>query len=161
MGYMSTDLTLRIESTSLENTLQLAASLGAKLHGGEVIELVSDLGGGKTAFVRGLAQGLGSNDTVSSPSFTISNQYTSKNLTIHHFDFYRLNEAGIIKQELQEIIDEPNAITVVEWADIIEAVLPKTRLTIQIRTISEEGRIFTLTYPESLSYLVPIEGKPL
>lgn len=125
------------------------------MRGGEVIELVSDLGGGKTAFTRGLAAGMGSKDVVHSPSFTLSNVYKSANLTIYHFDFYRLAEPGIIANELSEIIDDPKAVVVVEWANIVEDLLPKTRLSIIIESIDETQRQFKLTYPTSLGYLIP------
>lgn len=154
---MSTDKTWQTVSTSLENTAKLAASLGARLRGGEVIELVSDLGGGKTAFVRGLAAGMGSSDKVRSPSFTISNVYAAGDLTLYHFDFYRLNDAGIVANELAEVVDDPKAVVAVEWASIVEDVLPAERLTIRIKTTGEFTREFTFTYPEKLKYLIPEE----
>lgn len=124
------------------------------MHGGELIELVSDLGGGKTAFVKGLAKGAGSNDTVSSPSFTISNQYTAGDLTLYHFDFYRLHEAGILEAELAELFTDPKAVVIIEWADIVEQVLPAERLTIHIRPTGETSRQLSLSYPEKLAYLL-------
>src|ERR1700712_1196496 len=117
---MSTEQTSQIESTSLQATLDLAAAIGMKLKGGEVIELVSDLGGGKTAFVKGLARGMGSTDVVRSPSFTISNQYKAGSKTLYHFDFYRLFDPGIMRDELAEILQDPNAVVVVEWASIVD-----------------------------------------
>jgi tRNA threonylcarbamoyladenosine biosynthesis protein TsaE len=152
---MSTAQTWETESTSLEATLALAERVGSKLKGGELIELVSDLGGGKTAFVRGLAKGLGSSDTVSSPSFTISNQYQAGKLTLHHFDFYRLHEPGILEAELQELVDDPEAIVVIEWADIVEDVLPADRLTVTITPTGDESRRLSFNYPEELEYLLP------
>jgi len=153
-GHMSTAQTWETESTSLEATLALAERVGSKLKGGELIELVSDLGGGKTAFVRGLAKGLGSQDTVSSPSFTISNQYQAGPLTLHHFDFYRLHEPGILADELRELLADPQAVVVIEWADIVENVLPEERLTVTITPTGESSRKFQLNYPEQLSYLI-------
>ena len=125
------------------------------MRGGEVIELVSDLGGGKTTFVRGLAAGLGSSDPVHSPSFTLANQYKSSRLTLYHLDFYRLREAGIMRDELAEILADPHAAVVIEWADIVEAVLPAEHLTIRIETTSETARRFTFSYPDRLAYLTP------
>jgi tRNA threonylcarbamoyladenosine biosynthesis protein TsaE len=146
----------RLHSTdSLEDTIGFAADIGRKLRGGEVIELVSDLGGGKTAFVRGLAQGAGSHDGVRSPSFTLSNQYRADKLTIYHFDFYRLKEPGIMRDELAELINDPEAVVVVEWADIVEDVLPTERLTASIRVTGENDREFTLTFPINMKYLFP------
>jgi tRNA threonylcarbamoyladenosine biosynthesis protein TsaE len=150
---MSTVLTSTIISTSALQTEQLGAQLGRNLRGGEVVELVSDLGGGKTTFVRGLARGMGSTDKVSSPSFTLSNEYAAKNLVLHHFDFYRLNEPGILKEELTEILEDPQAVTIVEWADIVEDVLPADKLTVHMRTTGENSRDITLSVPEHMNYL--------
>lgn len=150
---MSTDLTWQTVSTSLENTERLAAAIGSRLKGGEVIELVSDLGGGKTAFVRGLAKGMGSSDKVASPSFTISRQYSAGDLTLHHFDFYRLSDPGIVANELAEVVNDSKAVVAVEWADIVEAVLPAYKLTVHITNTGENNREFTFTYPETLAYI--------
>jgi len=125
------------------------------LRGGEVIELVSDLGGGKTAFVRGLAKGMGSKDVVHSPSFTLSNQYAAGHLTLHHFDFYRLDEPGIMQNEIAEVLEDSTAVVAVEWANIIENVLPPDRLTITIQSVDEDQRDISCMFPDKLSYLFP------
>jgi tRNA threonylcarbamoyladenosine biosynthesis protein TsaE len=150
---MSTGLTQEINSTSLSDTLALASQIGSRLKGGEVIELVSDLGGGKTAFVRGLVEGVGSEDRVSSPSFTLSNQYTGNGLTVYHFDFYRLDKPGILEQELEEILEDSQAVVVIEWAGIVNASLPDKRLTINIIPTGEDERRIILEYTSTLSYL--------
>lgn len=129
--------------------------IGHKLRGGEVIELTSDLGGGKTAFVRGLAKGMGSTDPVHSPSFTLSNQYRAGKLTLHHFDFYRLNEPGIMERELAEVLEDPQAVAVIEWGGIAETVLPPGRLVIHIKPTGETSRQFNFSCPNNLSYLSP------
>jgi tRNA threonylcarbamoyladenosine biosynthesis protein TsaE len=143
-----------MDSTSLDESLALAARIGAKLKGGEVIELISDLGGGKTAFVKGIAQGAGSSDIVSSPSFTLTNQYQAGLKTIHHFDFYRLNEPGILKDEIAEIISDRQNVTIIEWADLISDTLPDERLRIEIRVTGETSRNFKISCPDSLGYLI-------
>jgi tRNA threonylcarbamoyladenosine biosynthesis protein TsaE len=125
------------------------------LKGGEVIELVSDLGGGKTTFVKGIAKGLGITEEVHSPSFTISNQHDGKKLTLYHFDFYRLQEPGIMKQELAEVITDNNAVTVIEWADIVEDILPANKLRIVISVKSENSRDIKASYDENTKYLIP------
>jgi tRNA threonylcarbamoyladenosine biosynthesis protein TsaE len=125
------------------------------MRGGEVIELLSDLGGGKTAFVRGLAKGMGSKDMVHSPSFTLANQYRAGGLTLYHFDFYRLKDPGIMRDELAEVLADPKAAVVIEWANIVEDVLPVERLTVQIRVKSETGREFSFECPDNLQYLNP------
>ncbi len=147
-------MTWQTRSTNSSVTEQIGAKVGAKLRGGEVVELVSDLGGGKTTFVRGLARGFGSNDKVASPSFTISKVYKSGTKEMHHFDFYRLNEAGIVKRELAEVIGDDQVVVVVEWADLVQSVLPGDRLTIQFKTINESTRELEFAFPKSLEYLV-------
>lgn len=119
-----------------------------------MIELVSDLGGGKTTFVRGLARGLRSADRVASPTFTISKVYQAADKQLHHFDFYRLHEAGIIADELAEVVDDPQNITVVEWGDIVQNVLPAKRLTITIHRTGDDSRDIMVHYPDALHYLV-------
>jgi len=147
-------LKLVIKSTSLNNTLKIAENIGRQLCGGEVIELISDLGGGKTVFAKGLAKGAGSDDLVSSPTFTISKVYNAPKFSIYHFDFYRLDDAGIVAQELAEVIDDNKAVAVIEWAGAVKDVLPKQRLTINIEQMSLNGRQLTFIYPKKLSYLL-------
>lgn len=125
------------------------------MRGGEVIELVSDLGGGKTTFVRGLARGMGSAEPVHSPSFTLGNQYRSAKLTLYHFDFYRLFEPGIMRDELAEVLADPAAVVVIEWGKIVEDVLPAKKLTVHFRVTGTDSRQLIFTCPSELSYLVP------
>ena len=145
---------MQIDSTSSEQTEQLAEKLGAKLRGGEVIELVSDLGGGKTTFTRGLVRGTGSTDQVASPTFMLSREYAAPEFTIAHFDFYRLGEAGIVADELAEVIGDPKYVSVVEWGEIVHDVLPENRLTIHIAQTGEDTRQLLFEYPLALAYLV-------
>ena len=111
--------------------------MGKLLKAPQVIELRSDLGGGKTTFVRGIVNGLGSKDKVVSPSFTLNRIYKAPNLEIHHFDFYRLAEPGIVSDQLKESLANPKVITVVEWSDIVKNVLPANRLTIEFTPIPD------------------------
>jgi tRNA threonylcarbamoyladenosine biosynthesis protein TsaE len=124
------------------------------LKGGEVIELVSDLGGGKTTFTRGLVRGLGSEDRVASPTFTISKVYDAGNKQVHHFDFYRLHEAGIIADELAEVAGDPSTVVVVEWADVVKHVLPENHLTVLITQNPDGSRTLKFSAPEALEYLM-------
>jgi tRNA threonylcarbamoyladenosine biosynthesis protein TsaE len=142
------------ETSSAVETEQLGERLGASLKGGETVELVSDLGGGKTTFVRGLMRGLGSTDNVASPTFTISKLYQAGDIEIHHFDFYRLQEAGIIADELAEVTGDPKAIAVVEWADVVQHVLPADRLTVRIEQTRTGSRQLTFSSPVTVQYLV-------
>lgn len=139
---------MRIASGSSEATEQLGAAIGAKLKGGTVLELTSDLGGGKTTFVRGLAHGLGSVDHVSSPTFKLSNVYTIADNAerwdrverLYHYDFYRLPDAGLMGHELHEALSDANGVVVVEWGEVVAQVLPKDRISIRIVAKTETER---------------------
>lgn len=118
--------------------------IGSLLIGGEVIELVGDVGSGKTTFVKGLAVGLGISDYIQSPSFSISRVYdNNKGMNLIHYDFYRLDDPGLMANELNESIDNKNNIVVIEWADVVEGVLPADRLKINIEYLSENERKMT------------------
>jgi tRNA threonylcarbamoyladenosine biosynthesis protein TsaE len=111
------------------------------LHGGEIIELIGDVGSGKTTLVKGIAIGLGIEEYVQSPSFMINRVYKGRdNVILSHYDFYRLDNAGIMANELQEVIDSPNTITIIEWAEVVKDVLSKDRLSILITTLTETSR---------------------
>lgn len=151
---MSTDLTFQINSTSSDFTEKLAAKIGKNLKGDEVIELISDLGGGKTVFTKGLVAGAGSQDLVSSPTFTISKIYKCPKFEIHHFDFYRLSDPGVVKLELKEVIHDKKIVTVVEWANIVGKVLPKKHIKTEIKSSNDNERLIKITVPESDGYLL-------
>lgn len=119
--------------------------------------MVADLGGGKTTFVRGLARGMGSSDAVSSPTFTLNRVYEcAGGLQLHHFDFYRLSEPGIVADQLNESLNNPHAVTVVEWSDIVKDVLPKEHLSINFRPAmnNPEGRQIVFKYTLALQPVV-------
>ena len=145
---------MQIKSISSDNTEQIGIQIGEQLNGGEVIELISDLGGGKTTLTRGIAKGAGSHDDVASPTFTISRVYLAPKFEIHHFDFYRLDNAGIIAHELEEAQTDKKIVTIIEWGDVVSDVLPKERLRIILsnETGDFEQRLITLHIPDSLAY---------
>lgn len=143
-----------IISTSPEETERLAVVMGANLRGGELIELASDLGSGKTTFTRGLVRGAGSTDAVASPTFTISRVYKGPKFDIHHFDFYRLQEAGLAAHELQDLLNDPQIVIVVEWANVVADVLPANRLTIEITAQDETSRRLHCKFTKQLEYLM-------
>lgn len=145
---------LKLTSASAEQTEQLAMAIGRRLRGGEAIELVSDLGGGKTTFTRGLARGAGSSDVVSSPTFTISKIYKTPHFDIHHFDFYRLPNAGLASHEVEDLLDDPKIVLVVEWGGVVDHILPDRRVTINLTRSGDESRQLLVTYPENLGYLL-------
>lgn len=147
----------QIISIGSDDTERLGELLGKHLDGSEVIELRADLGGGKTTFVRGLVRGLGSKDIVTSPTFTLSNTYKSQNgLEIHHYDFYRLSEPGIMAEQLAESRDGGKIVTVVEWSDIVNNVLLTERITVEFKPTKTDPneRAITITYPEDKRGLI-------
>jgi tRNA threonylcarbamoyladenosine biosynthesis protein TsaE len=143
---MSSDMTYAISTSSSEATQVVAERLAKLLQGGEVIELASDLGGGKTTFVQGLARGFGYSGEVTSPTFTLKISYDLGNgLKLNHYDLYRLGQSGVVGDELMEDIQEPGSITVIEWAGIIEGDLPKDRLRIKFVPEGENDRNLEIT----------------
>lgn len=129
--------------------------LGSQLRGGEVIELRSDLGGGKTTLVRGLVRGAGSVDRVSSPTFNLSRVYKTGNFDIAHYDFYRLEQTGLLADQLAEVIDG-KSVVIVEWAGIVEDILPEDRMSIEFNPIADDPdeRQVVIHYQESNSLLI-------
>lgn len=124
----------------------IGEKIGRRLRGGEVIELIGDVGAGKTTFTRGLARGLNINDPIVSPSFTINCNYAGRDgLTLHHYDFYRLEDAGIINMELAESANDNHAVTVVEWAETVYNTLPSDRVVININYLPDQGREIVIT----------------
>lgn len=123
---------LAIQSRSPEETRRLAVALSPLLRPGDVMALGGDLGAGKTTFVQGLAVGLGIPDRVTSPSFVLMKEYLGGRYPLIHMDVYRL-------ERMQEVVDlgydeflDPSHIVVVEWGDMVEPLLPKEHLSIQI-----------------------------
>ena len=117
-----------------------------RLTGGMVVELIGDVGAGKTTLTRAIARELGVKGPVQSPTFTISNRYDLPDGRIlAHYDFYRLGEAGIMADELDEAIHDPQTITIIEWGDIIADILPDDRVTLQIVSPTETERKITVT----------------
>lgn len=129
-------------------------SLGAAMRGGECLELIGDVGAGKTTLTKGIARGMGIDEDVQSPTFTLSRIYETDNLSLHHYDFYRLNEPGVMSYELAESLADPRAVTVIEWAETVEDVLPNDRVVITLRyTPDGEVRIVSLDAPDKRKYL--------
>lgn len=116
-------------------------AIGKILGGGETIELIGDVGSGKTTLTKGIALGLGVTESVQSPSFTINRVYPARDdLELAHYDFYRLDDSGIMADELSEAINRDDAVTVIEWAGLVDGILPEDRLTIRFVSPSETTR---------------------
>lgn len=136
---------MTIEVTDESMMKKLGQALGTQLRGGEVIELVGDVGAGKTTFTKGLAVGLGVDEDVQSPSFTISRVYDGRDeLRLAHYDFYRLHDAGIMAHDLEESVGDPATITVIEWADVVKTILPEEYLEIRFSSPTESTRVLQI-----------------
>lgn len=134
-----------IEVKNEKDMQSFGERVGHLLRGGEIIELVGDVGAGKTTFVRGLAAGMGVNETVQSPSFTVSRLYDAMNeLQLVHYDFYRLSDPGIMVNELVETVTRATNVTVIEWSDTIKSILPRDRLTMTISPLDDNSRSIVL-----------------
>tara|TARA_B000000460_G_scaffold244041_1_gene213700 strand:- start:10 stop:447 length:438 start_codon:yes stop_codon:yes gene_type:complete len=141
-----------LEAKTETELKRIGAILAASFKGGEVVQLIGDVGAGKTTFTKGLALGLSVKGDVQSPSFTISRVYDARDgLQLAHYDFYRLQDPGILTAELQEVVHDPTTITVIEWADSVEGVLPDTHISISFAAPSETTR--TVTLPDSYKEL--------
>lgn len=106
-----------------------------------VFELIGDVGTGKTTLVRGIAQGLGIEEPVTSPSFTISKSYACPDgRTLIHYDFYRLDDPGLMAEDLEENLKNPHNIVVIEWSDTVKDILPKDHITVNIKYNDDGSR---------------------
>jgi tRNA threonylcarbamoyladenosine biosynthesis protein TsaE len=140
--YMSKTIT-----QSPEQTMEVAKRLGEKLKPGHVVCLNGDLGTGKTAFTTGIARSLGIDGYITSPTFTIVNEYTTGSLKMYHFDVYRIdNEDEMFEIGFEEYING-DAITVIEWADLIKGILPENRIEVLLEKDLSKGenvRVITI-----------------
>ena len=128
---------------SPQETEQLGQKLGQLLPAGTVIAYRGDLGAGKTAFTRGLARGLGITDPVTSPTYTIVNEYVGGRLPLFHFDMYRLHSADDLFDIGWDDYLERQGICAVEWSENVEEAM-EDALTVTIQKIGEESRKITL-----------------
>jgi len=110
------------------------------------IELVGDVGAGKTTFTKGLARGLEITEEITSPTFTISKVYeNSRGQKLVHYDFYRLENPGIMVEDLFENLQDPQTVTVIEWADTVSEILPANHLRLEILINDDGSRTLNLT----------------
>ena len=130
-----------LKTDSVNSTMQLGQLIGTLLSGGEIIELIGDVGAGKTTFTKGLGVGLDIKEAISSPSFTISRAYNGRDdINLVHYDFYRLADAGIMRNELEDCVRDKQNVVIVEWSDVVKDFLPKDRLVIKINAIDDNCR---------------------
>lgn len=127
------------ETFSAEETFSLGEKIGRQAQPGTVYTLIGDLGVGKTVFTQGVAKGLEISEPISSPTFTVVQVYEDGRLPFYHFDVYRIGDV----EEMDEIGYEDyfygNGVTMIEWANLIEEILPKIYQEIRIEKDLEKG----------------------
>ena len=132
----------RVTTHSEEETVQIAQNLESEKFPNMIITLSGDLGSGKTVFTKGIANALGINESITSPTYTIIKEYDGE-LPLYHMDVYRLdgNTEGV---GIEEYFTK-GGVVVIEWADTIKDILPKERLEIEFRVVDENKRVLILT----------------
>ena len=140
-----------IETNSEKETFELGKKIGENAKAGQIYTLTGDLGVGKTVFTQGLAAGLGITEPVNSPTFTIVQMYEDGRLPFYHFDVYRIGDI----EEMEEIVYEDcfygEGVCLIEWADLIQEILPPDVIAIEIEKNLEKGfdyRKITISDPE-------------
>jgi tRNA threonylcarbamoyladenosine biosynthesis protein TsaE len=136
----------RMETASEAETSTAGEALGRELRAGDVVLLYGDLGAGKTAFVRGMARGIGANpDDVSSPTFTIVQEYAGPSATLYHVDLYRLESAEIDDLGLEDLVSG-EGIVAIEWAERWKG-RPDDVSEVSIKDLGEDSRAITIERP--------------
>lgn len=128
-----------IESLKPEDTYELGRQIGEKAKPGEVYTLIGDLGVGKTVFTQGLAKGLGITEPVNSPTFTILQVYEKGRLPFYHFDVYRIGDISEMDEIGYEDCFYGDGVCLIEWADLIEDILPEKYQRITILKDLDKG----------------------
>ena len=127
------------ETHSDKETLEFGKKLGENAVPGMIICLDGDLGTGKTVIAKGIALGLGITEPVSSPTFTVVKEYQEGRLPLYHFDVYRIEDPGEMEEIGYEEYFFGNGVTVVEWADMINELIPKDAVRIRLKKDASKG----------------------
>ncbi|HEY3098003.1 MAG TPA: tRNA (adenosine(37)-N6)-threonylcarbamoyltransferase complex ATPase subunit type 1 TsaE [Methylomirabilota bacterium] len=135
-----------LTTTSPEATEAAGARLGATLKAGDVVALTGELGAGKTVFVQGLARALGVGTGATSPTFVLVNEYRGR-LPVHHVDAYRTTTlAELMDLGIEEMMDG-DGVTVIEWAERLEPLLPARAVRVRIAGVGDEPRTIVIERP--------------
>ena len=152
---------MEFEVYSVGETTQLGIKLGKLLKAGDIVCLTGDLGTGKTHITKGIAKGLGINDNITSPTFTIVNEYDGKELKLNHFDVYRVSDPDEIYAIGFDDYIFSDAVSVIEWANYIEEILPKDLLHIKIKKDLAKGddyrKIILTPYGDRYDYIKELD----
>lgn len=128
-----------IYSNSEEETRSLGRQLGEKALPGQVYTLIGDLGVGKTVFTQGFAEGLGVDESVNSPTFTIVQEYVDGRMPFYHFDVYRIGDPDEMFEVGFEDYVYGEGVSLIEWANLIEEIIPEDAISICIEKDIEKG----------------------
>ncbi len=139
---MRGDVEYKITTNSEQETIELAQNIESEKFSNMIICLEGDLGSGKTVFTKGIANGLGIDENLTSPTFSIIKEYHGE-YPLYHMDVYRL-KGDLSELGIQEYFYK-GGIVVIEWADMVEKYLPKERLNIKIKITGENTRLFIIT----------------
>ena len=132
-------------SNSVEDTNKIAEEFAKTIEHGQIVLLVGDLGAGKTAFVKGVVKALhGDPDQVTSPTFTIVNEYSLDDFPIYHFDLYRISDESELDAIGAEEYFYGNGISLVEWPSRACSMFPKSAIKVNIEKISDDERKITI-----------------
>jgi len=135
-------------SKNEQDTQHIAAEFAATLRRGDVVALFGDLGAGKTAFTRGVAAAVGADSSkVSSPTFTLLNEYDSE-IKIYHFDVYRLENVELAELDWMDEYLFGDGVCLIEWAEYILPILPENYIKVELERISDDERKITITRME-------------
>ena len=121
------------------DTRSFGARLAKEMQPGQVYALIGDLGAGKTTLAKAIARGLGVTETLTSPTFTIVQEYDTGRLPLYHFDVYRVNDEDELFEIGLEDYFHKGGVCLIEWADLIEDLLPAGTVTIRLSYGEEEG----------------------
>lgn len=137
-------MTVLATTTSVDATRDLGAALAPLARPGDIVVLSGDLGAGKTAFVQGFGRGLGVEERITSPTFTLVHEYDSGRLPIHHIDVYRLGQLSeALDLGLAEMLDD-GGVVLIEWGDVITPVLPRDLLEVRLTFgAGDDDRVLT------------------
>ena len=130
---------MKTETHTERETYEMGVRMGRESRAGQVYALIGDLGVGKTVFTKGLAFGLGVEEPVSSPTFTIVQSYEEGRLPFYHFDVYRIGDAEKMDEIGYEDYIYGDGVSLIEWADLIEEILPEHYTEIRIEKDLEQG----------------------
>lgn len=148
---------MEFEVRSIEETAALGERLGKILKPSDIVCLTGDLGTGKTHITKGIAKGLGIDEPITSPTFTIVNEYDTGRLKLYHFDVYRVSDPDEIYAIGFDDYIFSNGVSIIEWANYIEEILPSEYLHIYIQkdlAKGEDYRKITITpYGEKYNYI--------